>query len=95
MTITDVNVFKTGSNDKGMIGICSFVLNMDIIIRHVHIFTRYDIDKNTITGIYLLYPKLNREDSAIVYPINKAAGKAIENEVFKKVKPMFPTLFKV
>jgi hypothetical protein len=73
--ISEINIISLPLNN-GHIGFCQFVLNDVLKFNNVAIHTKWDG-----TGIRLLYPKYN--GLQVVYPISKALGDFITNEIEK------------
>ena len=78
MKITEVQIDFIKPNN-GLIAFASLVVNEDIYLSSIGIHKKIDG-----TGYRLTYP--NKDKHSVYYPINKTAGQAIENAIFKKLK---------
>ena len=85
MKITEIQI--TPIKPKyGLVGFASLVLDNSLYLGFIGVYTRLDG-----TGYRLTYPtkKIGDNSINIYHPINKEAGKAIEEAVFKKLKEIF------
>jgi stage V sporulation protein G len=75
---------------EGLIGFASFVLDEKYYVSSVAIYTRLDG-----SGYRLVYPtkKVGEKNINIFHPINREAGKIIEEAVIKKVDELFNDSF--
>jgi len=82
MKISEINIVPTKPKD-GLLGFASFVIDHDLYIGNVAIFSRLDR-----SGIRLVYPK--KKDIHCVCPINKEAGETITNAIESQYYSLFP-----
>lgn len=79
MEISEIQIVPIKPNN-GLVGFVSFVLNDDLYLGSIGIFTRPE------GGYRLTYPtkKVGNRDINIFHPINKEFAEAIEKAVIKK-----------
>lgn len=77
MKITEVQIDFIKPNN-GLIAFASLVLNGDVFLSSIGIHKKIDG-----TGYRITYPSKGKH--SIFYPINRDAGQAIENEIFKNL----------
>lgn len=84
MKVQEVSIAVVKPNN-GLIGFASVVIDDGIYLSSIAIYTKLD-------GTYrILYPTklLGNKSLGVFYPINRAAGKSIEQAIFKKCKEVF------
>lgn len=81
MKITKLKI-KRVSQDKGLIGFCSFILDDCLYLGNIAIFTNMHRD-----GYRLVFPekKINDKDIKIFYPLNSSFYFELEEEVNKAI----------
>ena len=85
MKITEIQITPIKPKD-GLVGFASVVLDNSLYLGFIGVYTRLDG-----LGYRLTYPTKRIGDKSIniYHPINKEAGKAVEEAVFKKLKEIF------
>jgi hypothetical protein len=77
MKITEVQIDFIKPNN-GLIALASLVLNGDVFLSSIGIHKKIDG-----TGYRITYPSKGKH--SMFYPINRDAGLAIENEIFRQL----------
>ena len=85
MKITEIQITPIKPKD-GLVAFASLVVDDSLYLGFIGVYTRLDG-----LGYRLTYPtkKIGDNSINIYHPINKEAGKAIEEAVFKKLKEIF------
>lgn len=89
MQISEVNIILIKPND-GLIGFASVVVNDGLYLGSIGIH-----QKLNGAGYRLTYPtkKSGMQNMDIFHPINRAAGKAIEDAIFNKLNDVMTKLY--
>jgi stage V sporulation protein G len=85
MKITEIQITPIKPKD-GLVAFASLVMDDSLYLGFIGVYTRLDG-----LGYRLTYPtkKIGDNSINIYHPINKEAGKAVEEAVFKKLKEIF------
>lgn len=85
MKITEIQIAPIKPKD-GLVAFASLVMDDSLYLGFIGVYTRLDG-----LGYRLTYPtkKIGDKSINIYHPINKEAGKAIEEAIFKKLKEIF------